>query len=761
MKIIQFILSLCFVLLFHSITAQTKVMDMSELSGKGSYPAVPDVNGKVLVSSDYLQMNASKGSYLSLIELYPNWPLSYTGSSQRGGVYCNLGGDDDLEIVYCVSQQVYAWNIDGTLVEGWPQTVLQYPDGAPAFGDIDGDGDGEIVVSSRQAGTGNTGTLTAFHTDGTLVDGFPVSMTGGATKTPVLADLNSDGSYEIIIEERAWPDGYVGVYSGDGSAYPGFPVMLDYIPASSVAVGDITGDNIPEIVAESYYSIYAFDVDGEVLEGFPFTPENDRVFSYSSPVLADLDGDGYREIIAGDHSLTSGNGAVHVLKNDGSPMDGWPQYTSNWIYGPPAVGDIDGDGNLDIAVGDQVLATTPSDKVYAWDNEGNTLDGWPTSNINAINNQIILADLDGDNQVELMWDDNSGDNKYLGYNHDGTPMEGWPLLLNGSSFFMNPFVVDLNNDGDLDISGASSIITDSDLNFYLWNGNVAFNADHSPLTILQYNVRHDGTYLDASILNAAFTASEVEICEGSAVQFNDQSNGAVTSWEWAFEGGDPASSTDQNPVVTYDNSGNFEVSLSVSDGTTSSSNTIDDFIDVAYEAEAPDQPFGPSNFSTDTANITYYETWAPNADEYIWELVPENVGVLVAGDTITKIKIYWSTDLQYYAELRVKAVNVCGESMDSEPLTIYVNWSVGTNEQVTSNPFEIYPNPSSGKFTIRLTEDVQVGAIKIFNIHGGLVKNYTSITKQTLQHIDKMEAGIYYLGLEINGKAYFEKLIIQ
>ena len=754
-------LSVLLLLLTGHLFSQVMVVDIADFKNDASFPALPDVDGKVLVHESYGRLMPSKSPDLSNIELYPNWPLSYTGSSNRGGIYCNLDSDDDLEIVYSVTQQVYAWNLDGSVVDGWPQSVLQYPDGAPAFGDIDGDGEGEIVVSSRQAGTGNTGTLSAFHKDGSMVDGFPLTLTGGATKTPVLADLNGDGALEIIIEERAWPDGYIGVYGGDGSSWPGFPVQLDYIPASSVAVGDITGDNVPEIIAESYYSIYALDTEGNVLDGFPFTPGNNRVFSYSSPVLADLDGDGMREIIAGDHNSTSGNGAVHILKHDGSAFPGWPKYTSYWIYGPPAVGDIDGDGSLDIAIGDQVLSGSPANRVYAWDKDGNALPGWPTSFINAINNQILLADLDGDNMVELMWDDNTSANIYLGYNHDGTPMDGWPLSLNGSSFFMNPFAADVNNDGDLDLSGASGDLLTNDLNFYLWDVNVAIDPDHSPLTILQYNVRHDGVYMDASALAAGFNASAVKVCEGTQVQFNDLTTGNPVSWEWTFEGGDPASSSAQNPLVTYAAAGEYDVSLTVSDGNTSSTASIQDYMQVSYDAVVPDQPSGPSNFSTDTANITYYSTWAVNADEYIWELTPDDVGVIVAGDTITEIKIYWSNDPDYSAELRVKAVNVCGESEFSDPLTIYVNWSVGTGDRNIARPFNIHPNPSDGELQITVTEGSTALSGMIYNAWGEVTRVMERLSAGGHIHVGGLPSGMYYLVLTDGQTQYIEKVVVR
>lgn len=744
--------------------SQVKTVDYSTISKTAQFQFLPDVDGKVLVSENMFD-NIKIVSDFDLIELYPDWPLQYNGSSQRGGIYCNMDSDDDLEIVYNVTQQVYAWNIDGSIVEGWPVTVQLYPDGAPAFGDIDGDGIGEIVVSTRQSGTGNTGRLHAFNLDGSAVDGFPIVLTGGTTKTPVLADLNGDDILEIIIEERAYPDGYVGVYLGNGNAYPGFPVMLDYIPASAVAVGDITGDNIPEIIAESYYSIYAFDINGNILEGFPFTPGTGRVFSYSSPVLADLDGDGKREIIAGDHATTEGNGAVHILKYDGSIFPGWPQYTNYWVYGPPAVADIDGDGGLDIAVGDQVLSLSgPISQVFAWDKDGNSLAGWPTGPIEAINNQIIIADLDGDSLVELMWDDNTNAGVYIGYNHDGTPMEDWPLSVTGSTFFMNPFVADINNDGMLDISGASSDLTGGDIYFYLWNANVPVNEDLAKLPILQYNVQHTGVYVDATTLSADFMGSPLIICEQEEVQFTDQSNGNVDSWEWTFIGGYPESSVEQNPIIWYGDDGEYDVTLTISDGSDSQTITKTDYIKVATDPAIPDQPIGPTDVITSQTPFTFYETASSNASNYSWKLEPENLGLIVAGDTLTQAKVYWEQSNSYVAHLSVKSENVCGESEYSEVLDIFVNWNTDIQESIIGKPFKVIPNPNNGQFTLQINNSLEIVEISLINSMGiKIYQNNLKITEeQGVVEVDQnnLTSGIYFIKIETENKQYFEKIMI-
>lgn len=69
--------------------------------------------------------------------------------------------------------------------------------------------------------------------------------------------------------------------------------------------------------------------------------------------------------------------------------------------------------------------------------------------------------------------------------------------------------------------------------------------------------------LVATIPVANFRAEAQQVLLGGSVRFNDLSSGFPTSWQWTFEGGTPATSNEQNPVVTYNQPGVFGVSLVV------------------------------------------------------------------------------------------------------------------------------------------------------------------------------------------------------
>ena len=83
-----------------------------------------------------------------------------------------------------------------------------------------------------------------------------------------------------------------------------------------------------------------------------------------------------------------------------------------------------------------------------------------------------------------------------------------------------------------------------------------------------------------SICKVDFTSNNSQICEGGQVFFTDASYNSPVSWNWTFPGGTPSSSKIQNPTVTYNTKGDYNVTLTVSDGTNSKSITKTNFVKV-------------------------------------------------------------------------------------------------------------------------------------------------------------------------------------
>ncbi len=516
---------LMFFLLVSYLTAQNQSQYLQTESGIKF--SLPDVMG----NSISLNQQTGEIELLSSLDftVFPGFPVSQTGSTMEGSIFCNMDSDPEFEIVVCIGQATYAFNMEGSIVTGWPKTISQAPSGAPAFGDIDGDGEGEIVIGTYFGSS--SGFVYAYEKDGSLVTGFPVNS-GYVTRSATLADLDNNGSMEIIVSKRTYPTGQVSIYKGDGSVFPGWPQDISSVPAASAAVGDITGDNIPEIIFEAYTSIYAWDTGGNLISGFPYNLPTDVVTSYSSPILVDLDNDNLKEIVFGIHESAGAlNGGIYILKNNGTLFPGWPKSTDYWVYAPPSVGDIDGDNQLDIAVGDQVLSGTPVDKVYAWDKNGNLLPGFPVSSQNAVNAQIILTDIDNDNLTELVYDDNTSSGSNEGYyhalNHDATPVTGWPLITDGTTFFQTPCITDINIDGIMDMVGGGTVGfgASATTNIYLWNSQFPYAETKIKVPMFQYNTMHDGVFDNPTYVPVELTSFTAEV----------KANNVLLNWSTATE----------------------------------------------------------------------------------------------------------------------------------------------------------------------------------------------------------------------------------
>ena len=86
---------------------------------------------------------------------------------------------------------------------------------------------------------------------------------------------------------------------------------------------------------------------------------------------------------------------------------------------------------------------------------------------------------------------------------------------------------------------------------------------------------------------ADFISSNPVICGGMTVDFEDQSYFNVTGWSWTFEGGTPSTSTDQNPTVTYNTPGTYNVTLQVTDGSGFETTIANDYVTVLADPGDP------------------------------------------------------------------------------------------------------------------------------------------------------------------------------
>lgn len=98
------------------------------------------------------------------------------------------------------------------------------------------------------------------------------------------------------------------------------------------------------------------------------------------------------------------------------------------------------------------------------------------------------------------------------------------------------------------------------------------------------NIAFTGADDNFYLCEAKFEQNLLNICLGESINFTDLSFNKATSWTWYFEGGTPAISTEQNPIVTYNSSGKFNVKLVVSDGISIDSIEQIDLITVLNES---------------------------------------------------------------------------------------------------------------------------------------------------------------------------------
>ncbi|MFN8019397.1 MAG: FG-GAP-like repeat-containing protein [Acidimicrobiales bacterium] len=280
---------------------------------------------------------------------------------------------------------------------------------SPAVADVDGDSAPEIVIASMD------GTVEAYHAIGrTRLWSRSLGATA-IQASPVVVDLDRNGKPDVVVATMdgrvVWLDGATGAvrrtYRQGAPLHcaPGSDCRPDGFFATP-AVADITGDGRPEIIAPSYdHTVYAWTAGGTLLWR---TFLEDTL--WSSPVVADIDRDGRPEIVlggdiwAGSRLGVPQGGLVWVLRRDGSTYPGYPRSTpGQTVWSSPAVADLNGDKLPDIIVGTGANWPEPAGRrvdAFTAKTRAN-LRGWPVSVDGRVMASPAVGDIDGDGQLEV------------------------------------------------------------------------------------------------------------------------------------------------------------------------------------------------------------------------------------------------------------------------------------------------------------------------------------------------------------------------
>jgi uncharacterized repeat protein (TIGR02543 family) len=219
--------------------------------------------------------------------------------------------------------------------------------------------------------------------------------------------------------------------------------------------------------------------------------------------------------------------------------------------------------------------------------------------------------------------------------------------------------------------------------------------------------------------DADFTASPTTVMQGETVTFTDTSAYNPTSWSWTFEGGTPAASTAQNPTVTYNDLGTYEVSLTASNAYGSDTETKTDYIDVvekvyctsssndySYEYIAGVQVGDLNN----TSGATGYTDFT-----YLAASLVQDAAVSVSltpGFSGSSYMEYWKIWIDYngdsdFADTGEEVFSGSGSSTVTGSFTVPTNTITGDTRMRVSMQYNA-PPPYCGTFTYGEVEDYTV-----------------------------------------------------